>query len=239
MLLKPAMLLKLVALVASIALVPPAGALRIKRVETGAGTVLRLRGDVKEGDYGRLKSALQSGSVVGLEITSGGGSLEDGIDIARAVRDKGLIVYASRECDSVCAFIFLAAKERYIGRGCKIGVHSVSNDRDREDADSARTTIRMSRLLAGLGVSHSIIGKIIATPPARITFLDNHDLAGLNVHRSNPFQNRDAARAASNAAPSAAPDHGTIQSQKPVQFARPAGPARYRPRTLRESRDAS
>jgi hypothetical protein len=165
-------------------------------VETDAGTVLRLRGDVRDGDYGRLKSILQDGSVVGLEITSGGGSLEDGLDIARVVRDKGLIVYASRECDSVCAFIFLAAKERYLGRGCKIGVHSVSNHRDREDADSARTTIQMSRLLVGLGVPHSIIGKIVATPPARITFLDNHDLAGLNVHRTNPFRSHDAARAA-------------------------------------------
>jgi hypothetical protein len=196
MLLKSTIVLKLAAFLALFALVQPADAFRIKRVETDAGTVLRLRGDVRDGDYGRLKSILQDGSVVGLEITSDGGSLEDGLDIARAVRDKGLIVYASGECDSVCAFIFLAAKERYLGRGCKIGVHSVSNAREREDADSARVTIRMSRLLAGLGVPHSIIGKIVATPPARITFLDNRDLAGLNVHRTNPFRNHDAARGA-------------------------------------------
>jgi hypothetical protein len=195
MLLKPTMLLKLVVL-ASIALVRPAAAFQIKRVETDSGTILRLRGDVKEGDYGRLKSVLQNGSVVGLEITSDGGSLEDGFDIARIVRDKGLVVYASRECDSVCAFIFLAAKEKYMGRGCKIGVHSVSNQREREDADSARVTIRLSRLLVGLGVPYSIIGKIVATPPAKVTFLTNHDLAGLNVRRTNPFRNHDTARVA-------------------------------------------
>jgi hypothetical protein len=195
MLLKPTMLLKLVVL-ASITLVRPAAAFQIKRVETDSGTILRLRGDVKEGDYGRLKSILQNGSVVGLEITSGGGSLEDGFDIARIVRDKGLVVYASRECDSVCAFIFLAAKEKYMGRGCKIGVHSVSNQREREDADSARATIRLSRLLVGLGVPYSIIGKIVATPPAKVTFLTNRDLAGLNVRRTNPFRNHDTARVA-------------------------------------------
>jgi hypothetical protein len=100
-------------------------------------------------------------------------------------------VYASKECDSVCALIFLAAKERYMGRGCKIGVHSVSNDRGKEDADSARITLHLSRLLVGLGVPHSVIGKIVATPPARITFLDNRDLAGLNVHRTNPFRKND------------------------------------------------
>jgi hypothetical protein len=188
MFLNPTMVLKLVGFLVLIALLQPASAFQIKRVESDSGTVLRLRGDVKDGDYGRLKSILQNGSFVGLEIRSDGGSLEEGFDIARIVRDKGLIVYASKECDSVCALIFFAAKERYMGRGCKIGVHSVSNDRGKEDADSARITLQLSRLLVGLGVPHSVVGKIVATPPAKITFLDNHDLAGLNVHRTNPFR---------------------------------------------------
>jgi hypothetical protein len=196
MLLKPTMVLELVAVLVLIALLQPASAFQIKRVGTDSGTVLRLRGDVKDGDYGRLKSILQNGSVVGLDIRSGGGSLEDGFEIARVVRDKGLVVYASKECDSVCAFIFFAAKERYIGRRCKIGVHSVSNQRGKEDADTARSTVMMSRLLAGLGVPHSIIGKIVATPPAKIAFLNNRELAGLNVRRSNPFRNHDGAASA-------------------------------------------
>ena len=190
MLLKAKMILKLVPLLlVLIALVQPASAFQIRRVVSDSGVVLRLRGNVTAGDYRRLKTILQNSSVVGLEIRSGGGSLEEGLDIARVVRDKGLVVYASKECDSVCAFIFFAAKERYIGRGCKIGVHSVSNDRGTEDGDSVRTTVHMSRLLVGLGVPHSVIGKIVATPPAKMTFLDNRDLAELNVHRTDPFRN--------------------------------------------------
>ena len=197
MLLKPGMILKLIASVVLAALVQPAGAFQIRRVGTGAGVVLKLRGDVRAGDYDHLKAILQSGSVAGLEIRSGGGSLQDGFDIARVVRDKGIIVYASKECDSVCAFILFAAKQRYIGRSGKIGVHSVANYRGKEDADTARLTVQLSRLLAGLGVPHSVIGKLVATPPGRITFLDNRDLAGLNVHRTNPFRNiYDAARVA-------------------------------------------
>src|SRR5712671_7343774 len=189
-------ILKLAMPLMLVALAHPAGAFQIKRVGTESGVVLRLRGDVRVGDYGRLKTILQNGTFVGLEIRSGGGSLEDGLDIARVVRDKGLVVYASKECDSVCAFIFFAAKERYMCRGCKIGVHSVSNDCGKEDADSARSTVMMSRLLAGLGVPHSIIGKIVATPPAKIAFLNNRDLAALNVRRSNPFRNHDGAASA-------------------------------------------
>ena len=188
MLLQTRMTIMLAVPLVLLGLAQPASAVQVKRVETDAGIVLRLRGDVRAGDYDRLKEVLQDSAVVGLEIRSDGGSLEEGFDIARVVRDRGLIVYASKECDSVCAFIFFAAKERYMGRRCKIGVHSVSNDHGREDADSARVTLRMSRLLVGLGVPHSIIGKIVTTPPAKMTFLDNHDLAGLNVHRTNPFR---------------------------------------------------
>ena len=141
MLLKTRMILKLAASLVLVTLVQPAGAFQIKRVATDLGVVLKLRGDVRAGDYDRLKAILQNGAVVGLEIRSDGGSLEDGFDIARIVRDKGLVVYASKECDSACAFIFLAAKERYIGRRCRIGVHSVSNDRGKEDGDSIRITV--------------------------------------------------------------------------------------------------
>lgn len=196
MLFKSKMALKLVALLVLVAFLQPAGAIQINRVRTDLGMVLRLRGDVIDGDYGRLKSILQDGSFVGLDIRSGGGSLKVGFEIAKIIRDKGLVVYASRECNSVCAFIFFAARERYIGRRCKIGVHSVSNQRGKEDAETAHSTVMVSRLLAELGVPHSIIGKIVATPPARIAFLTNYELARLNVRRSNPFRNHDDAASA-------------------------------------------
>jgi hypothetical protein len=209
MILKPKMELKLVGLLVLVAALQPAGAIQINRVRTDLGMVLRLRGDVKDGDYGRLKSILQDGSFVGVDIRSGGGSLGVGFEIAKIIRDKGLIVYASRECDSVCAFIFFAAKERYIGRRRKIGVHSVSNQRGTEDAETARSTVRVARLLAGLGVPHSIIGKIVATPPARIAFLNDHELAGLNVRRGDPFRTRDGSMiAARRQEASSVCDHG-------------------------------
>src|SRR5947209_1302280 len=199
MLLTAKMALNFVALLVLASLIQPASALQIKRVRTELGIVLRLHGNVRAGDFRRLKTALEDASLVGLEIKSGGGSLEEGLDIARAVRDKALVVYASRECDSACALIFFAAKERYIGPRCKIGVHSVSNEHGKEDGDSVRTTVRMSRLLVGLGVPPAVIGKLVATPPAKITYLDNRDFVDLNVHRTNPFRKiYDLASAAKN-----------------------------------------
>src|SRR6478735_4143896 len=101
------MIRKLIASIVLVGLVQPASAVQIRRVVTGSGVVLRLRGDVTTGDYRRLKIVLQNGSVVGLDIRSNGGSLEAGLDIARVIRERGLVVYAPKECNSVCAFIFL------------------------------------------------------------------------------------------------------------------------------------
>src|SRR5215218_6355802 len=221
MLLKSKMMLVLVGPFVLILLIQPARALQIERVRTDLGIVLKLRGDFRVGDFRRLETFLQDASLVGLEIKSGGGSLEEGLDIARVVRDKALVVYASKECDSACALIFFAAKERYIGRRCKIGVHSVSNHRGKEDGDSVRTTVQMSRLLVGLGVPPSVIGKLVATPPTKMTYLDNRDLLELNVHRSNPFRKiYDLASVAKNEEASSACDAWTDVEREPTAEAR-------------------
>src|SRR5258708_19345534 len=102
MLLKARMILKLVPLLVLIALVQPASAFQIRRVVADSGVVLRLHGDVTAGDYRRLKTILQDDSVVGLEITSGGGSLEEGLDIARVLRDKGLLGPPPTHCTPLC-----------------------------------------------------------------------------------------------------------------------------------------
>lgn len=169
------------------ALARPADALQIRLVTTEAGTVLRLRGEVKAGDYQRLSAILGSSTVIGLDIESSGGILEEGIEIARLVRDNGLTVYARKECDSVCAFIFFAATERFIAPGCRIGVHSISNDSGAEDGGTVRLTVQLSRLLARFGVPHAVLGKMITTLPRDITFLDQRDLAAMNVQRRNPY----------------------------------------------------
>ena len=56
MLLKPRMILKLIASLVLVALVQPAGAFQIRRVGTDSGVVLKLRGDVRAGDYDRSES---------------------------------------------------------------------------------------------------------------------------------------------------------------------------------------
>jgi hypothetical protein len=166
-------------------------ALEIRRVAACSGIVLRLRGDFKEGDYARFKSHFRKKDVViGLDLGSDGGDLEEGLQIANLVRRKKLSVYVAEECDSVCAFIFLSSAKRYLTQDPKIGVHSVSNSQDIEDLGSMRLTLRFAKLFAKLGIPKSAIGKMVTTRPSDITYLDATDLSALDASVGNPYHYR-------------------------------------------------
>jgi hypothetical protein len=175
-------------LLLSIALPVTCSALEIRRVQTCSGMVLRLRGDIREGDFSQLKAHFRGKkAIVGFDLSSDGGILEEGLRIAHLARRKKLIVYVGDECNSVCADIFFAASKRYFGADSKIGVHSVSNDRDIEDVGSKLLTIKLARLWAEQGVPNSAIGKMVTTRPATVTYLDRADLSALDATAGNPF----------------------------------------------------
>jgi hypothetical protein len=163
-------------------------ALELQRVAACSGVVLRLRGDFKDGDYARFKSQFRKrGAIIGLDLSSDGGDLEEGMQIANLTRQKKLSVYVPEECNSVCAFVFFAAAKRYLAQNSKIGVHSVSNYRAIEDLSSMRLTLKVARISARLGTPVSVIGKLVTTSPAKISYLDANDLSALDISEGNPF----------------------------------------------------
>jgi hypothetical protein len=167
-------------------------ALEIRRVQTCSGIVLRLRGDIREGDFSQLKSHFKrKEAIVGFDLSSDGGDLEEGLRIADFTRRKNLTVYVAGECNSACADVFLAAAKRYFEADSRIGVHAVSNDRDIEDVGSKLLTIKLARLWAEQGVPNSAIGKMVTTRPKAIIYLDRADLSGLDATAGNPFAYKD------------------------------------------------
>lgn len=182
---------RILCLVLSLVLPVTCSALEIRRVQTCSGIVLRLRGDIKEGDFSHLKAYFRGKrAIVGFDLSSDGGVLEEGLRIAHFTRRKNLTVYVGDECNSVCADIFFAASKRYFGANSKIGVHSVSNDRDIEDAGSKLLTIKLARLWAEQGVPSSAIGKMVTTRPKAITYLAQADLSALDATAGNPFDHK-------------------------------------------------
>jgi hypothetical protein len=170
-------------------------ALEIRRVAVCSGVVLRLRGDFKEGDYARFKSHFRKKDVViGLDLSSDGGDLDEGVRIANLSRRKKLSVYVAEECDSVCAFVFFSATKRYVAQDSRIGVHSISNSREIEDLSSMRLTLTFARLLAKLRVPKSAVDKMVTTRASNITYLDAMDLSALDASVGSPFRYQRPAR---------------------------------------------
>lgn len=163
-------------------------ALEIRRLATCSGVVLRLRGDFNDGDYARFKSHFRKTvAVIGLDLSSDGGVVEEAVPIANLARQKKLSVYVAEECNSVCVFVFFAGAKRYRAQNSRIGVHSVSNSRAIEDQSSIRMTLKLARLSAKLGAPESAIGKFVTTLPSNITYLDGGDLSALDTSVGNPF----------------------------------------------------
>jgi hypothetical protein len=175
-------------LIISLTTVPCAG-MEISRVTGCAGgDVLKLRGDIEAGDYVKFRSYFADHRrIAGLDLDSSGGLLHEGFRIAALTRQKRLSTFVSKECDSACAFIFLLGRKRYVSKQAKIGVHAVGNDGGGEDRYTIRDTIQFARLSAKLGIPNSAIGKMVTTPPGKITFLDQTDLSALRVIVRDPF----------------------------------------------------
>lgn len=159
----------------------------ISRLSGCSGDVLRLRGVIEHGDYLRFRSYFGERKIIGLDLDSDGGSLEEGFLIARFAQRKRLTVYVAEECDSACAFIFLTSRKRYISRGAKIGVHAVSNAHGGEDTATIRDTVQLARLSARLGIPSSVIGRMVTTPPGKMSYLDERDLRTLKTVVRDPF----------------------------------------------------
>jgi hypothetical protein len=173
----------------TVAISTPCAGLEISRIAgCRGGDVLKLRGDIERGDYLKFRSFFSpQRRIVGLDLDSTGGSLYEGVRIAALTHQKGLSTYVANECDSACAFIFLLGRKRYVSKDAKIGVHAVGNDYGGEDTGTRRDTIEFARISAKLGIPSSTIGKMVATPPRKITFLDRNDLSALKVIVRDPF----------------------------------------------------
>ncbi|MHC2435339.1 COG3904 family protein [Bradyrhizobium sp. USDA 4451] len=196
-------------------------AMEFSRVPGCFGDVLKLRDDIRDGDFVRFRGYLGAERrIVGLDLDSGGGSLYEGFRIAMLVHQKQFATYVSGECDSACAFIFLAGAKRYVAPDGKIGVHSVSNMHGNEDLGTLRDTIKLARLSAKLRVPPSVIGKMVMTPPGRMAYLNREELASLKVVERNPFDRvaRTATSGSKSSICGAMPSKSASEEERPIRI---------------------
>lgn len=117
-----------------LAVCAPALALSAHAAEISVATVaaasapqpyILIVGDIEVGDWSRFMRAIRANpDVVGVALGSGGGALDDGLAIARQIRDRHLDTMLVASCHSVCAVMFLAGDQKYVPPEFSLTVHS-------------------------------------------------------------------------------------------------------------------
>ena len=120
-----------------------------------SGDVLEFDGFITKESAKRFVELASSGTIKKLHITSTGGDVEAGIEMARYVRSRAMDVEVSTYCLSSCAnYIFPAANNKYITGIGIVGWHGTMThlrylgqvEPSRFDANQAASRTRLSAL---------------------------------------------------------------------------------------------
>lgn len=88
------------------------------------GKVLRIEGGVGRHFASQLSQMLADNrGLQRIDITSGGGYIQEGFEAARIINRNNLIVRVKSHCASICVALWAAAFSRQLEQGAVIGLH--------------------------------------------------------------------------------------------------------------------
>jgi hypothetical protein len=120
-----------VALMAGAASTASTASMTVTKTQNG-GAIVYLSGDIVNGDKDQFAKLTLPASHVVIALNSHGGHVYEGIAIGEAIYAHGYSTWvggftSKQECESACAYIWLAGKVRYVASGALIGFHGASN----------------------------------------------------------------------------------------------------------------
>lgn len=160
---------------------------------TPDGETAYLIGSIPEDYYLRFAAPIRAHKKLRrIVLSSGGGSVIAGYQMANLVRASGLTTYVDQVCESSCTIVFAAGKERVLAAGGELGFHqSFSVDDAGKIVGAARyqsaglAAVRLSsakntfifendgdgpiiKALRRIGVRDDFIRKVLETPPTEL-----------------------------------------------------------------------
>ena len=144
-------------------------------------------GSIDQGSARRFAAeiAARGEYVTTLSLNSPGGSLDDAMEMARLVRERGIGVDVAdgAVCASSCPLLLSGGVTRNVGGGAAIGLHQFYSATDMSTTDPARamsdaqaTAARISRYLAEMGVDPALWLHALDTPPQALYYLTREEM---------------------------------------------------------------
>jgi hypothetical protein len=143
-------------------------------------TALLVSGVLGPGSYEEFRLALMRGEPELVVIDGPGGVLGEALMIGEEVRRRQLntMVAARHSCASACAIVFLSGRNKYVGPGAVIGLHSASTADGRADPEA---TELMAKYLSAVGVPGSTLRRMARTAPNDIRWLTKAEQKALGI----------------------------------------------------------
>ncbi|WP_404401080.1 hypothetical protein [Pelagibacterium halotolerans] len=158
-------------------------------MELGPDGVLALTGTIAPGAAERFAAEIErrGGYIETVALNSPGGSLDDALAIAEAIRAEGYgtSVPAGALCASSCPLILAAGGTRSVDIGASVGVHQIYAASATEVAeigpaqamsDAQTLTARITRHLAATGADPALWVHAMETPPDRLYYFTREEL---------------------------------------------------------------
>jgi len=155
--------------------------------------IVVLSGSIDADDERKMENILANGRRIGSPLRllvlewSNGGNTDASMAIANLLQRNQVSTRVTGDCSSACATIFAGGVSRSVSRTARVCVHSARDpDTQRgpnagENVLSRETTMELVRFLWELSVPYSMLGKLAATPPDRVTCADADDYLAWKV----------------------------------------------------------
>jgi ATP-dependent protease ClpP protease subunit len=138
--------------------------------DADSGPVIKLTGEIVEGDFARFSAALESMPKASIVLESGGGRVEEGLAIGGQVFKNHLptIVQKNKTCASAGALIWLAGDPRYAFDKARIGFHAARDGLGVSATGNAIAAVYLHEL----GMSNETIRYLVSARPESMEWLD-------------------------------------------------------------------
>lgn len=145
------------------------------------GRRLHIKGPLGLGSAARVRTLLEaSPQLRWVVLESSAGRLPEALQIAAAVRARGLPTRATGECSGVCPFVFLAGSRRQLLPGARLGLQRLSAGGFNPPYQRLLNR-ELRHRLAAAGLTPHLVTKTLATPPPRSWYPESDELAAAGL----------------------------------------------------------
>jgi hypothetical protein len=147
--------------------------------------VVRIKGDLKSGDFANFAKAILPLRRAIVELESEGGTIFDGVFIGKLIRGYGFwtTVRPRKTCASACALAWLGGSKRFIEKRGRVGFHTAYLKEKRKLKRNKEANDAVGLYMKELGLSESAVSYAIKAAPTGMSWLNTKDakLIGMSV----------------------------------------------------------